>query len=369
MKSEFKSEKVLTALSGYLGLCSEQPEWQRQHLSGAGPVFFLEKRLSKFYNKKFAVTFCNATTALLSLAVAMELSDAEIITSPVNWGGSVAPFLFNQNKLYFTAINSASLNMDSDDLKSALNQNSKAVLSVDYNGNTVDSSVIKKFCRKNNLKYISDSSQSLGSFYNGKPAGYDADAIVLSFSPGKTFFAGEGGAVITNDEDLYEKLLWFSQHPERQKGALGISNYNEYAPINGRMNPLSAIFLNETFESSWNTLKTYQALCYNILTNLAETKLIKEIPHIVSAISSTFNNFSLLLNHSVHISQVNVWLATNNLPFRAEEYFPKLIPYDSVFREQFKGKFKCTDKLQDQKQFLSSQNRIILRELHKKIVI
>ena len=188
----------------------------------------------------------------------------------------------------------------------------------------------------------------------------------MSFSPGKTFFAGEGGAILTDDEIIYEKLLWNSQHPERQKASLGISHYNEYAPFNGRMNPLSAIFLNESFESSLSVLREYQALCFNVLSNLSKTKLIKETPFLSSSVSSTYFKFSVTLHSRVRLEQVNEWLITYNIPFRAVESFHQLIPYDPVFREQFKGKYKCTGKLQNQKPLFQLQNRITMKYLNEK---
>lgn len=355
-----KSEKTITTLKRYIEDCFVQPDEQRRHLSGAGATFLLEKKLRNFYGKRFAVTFCNATTALLTLSVALGLKNSEIITSPINWGGSVAPFLLNENKLCFTSVDSVSLNFDIQDLDSAVNPKTKAILSVDYNGNALDSRAIKNFSTINNLKYISDSAQSMGAYYNGKPAGYYADAVVLSFSPGKTFFGGEGGAVLTDDETIYEKLLWLSQHPERQKAVFGISNYNEYAPFNGRMNPLSAILLHETFESSLTALKIYQKKCYKVLVNLLFARLVEEPPYITSFTSSTFFNFSLSLKPTIKLNRVNEYLNDNKQPFTATQYLPKLIPFDPYFQKQFKGEYACTEKLEEVKSSFQSINRITL---------
>src|ERR1019366_9003589 len=59
------------------------------------------------------------------------------------------------------------------------------------------------------------------------------------FGPGKTIEAGEGGAVVTNDGELYQRLLWHTQHPRRQRSELGLAMDNEFA-LNGRMHPLAA---------------------------------------------------------------------------------------------------------------------------------
>lgn len=339
---------AINGLQGYIEGCFQQPSMQRQHLSGAGATHFFEEQLRVYYKKKYAITFCNATIALQALCIAMDLNNTEILTSPINWGGSISPFLLHRNKLRFTSFDPVSLNLFLSDLFSAITQKTKAVLSVDFNGTPVNSEAIKTFCSQNNLIYISDSAQSLGSFFNDKPAGYYADAIVLSFSPGKSFFAGEGGAVLTDDDNIYEKLLWYSQHPSRQKTVFGLSNYNDYAPINGRMNPLSAIFLNETFKDTFNALKEHQIKIFQLIKQLQANNLIEETPHIPTPSASTFFGIMLQLRKTSSIMQINEFLKLLNQPFFAYEYFPKLIPFEASFRKQFKRRFSCSNGLAEQ---------------------
>jgi len=355
-----KLQNAFDSLNRYIEDCFQQPSMQHQHLSGAGAIYFLEEKLRNYYNKKFAVAFSNATTAIQAVCIALDLHNTEILTTPVNWGGSISPFLLYKAKLRFASVDPVSLNLSLCDLSSAITPKTKAILSVDFNGTPADSEAIKSFCLQNNLHYISDSAQSLGSFLNNKPAGYFADATVLSFSPGKSFFAGEGGAVITDDENLFEKLIWYTQHPSKQKTIFGISNYNAYAPLNGRMNPLSAILLNETFEASFTELKRHQAKCFHLLNQLQKEQLVEPAPHIFLPASSTFFNFSLQLKSSVKMEQVNEFLQKQNHPFTAIASFPKLIPFDMSFRKQFKGSFTCSENLLQQKKSFQFNDRLKL---------
>ncbi len=344
-----ETTNAIASLVEYIDGCYSQPSSQHTHLTGAGAIFLLEKRLCDYYNKKYCVAFCNATTAMQAVCLAMDLHDTEILTTPINWGGSIAPFLLHRDKLRFTSFDSVSLNMDVRDLPSAITDKTKALISVDYNGTPADSKAIKGFCSEHDLKYISDSAQSFGAFRDEKPAGYFADAIILSFSPGKSLFGFEGGAVITDDEKLYEELIWYSQHPSKQKTVFGINNYNEYAPLNGRMNPLSAIFLNETFESSMAALKIYQEKCFQLLSQLQTKNLVEATPHISCPESSTFFSFSLQLKASVSLQQVTDFLNEQNQPFTGVSSIEKVIPFDSSFRKQFRGKFSCSENLLKQK--------------------
>lgn len=351
---------VNNSFQEYIESCLQHPYMQHQHLSGTGATYFLEEKLRTFYNKKHAIAFCNATTAMQSLCIAMDLKSTEILTSPINWGGSISPFLLHRNKLRFTSFDPVSLNLSVSDLPLTITQKTKAVLSVDYNGTPVDSQAIKSFCIDNNLFYISDSSQSLGSFNNNKPAGFFADSIVLSFSPGKSLFAGEGGAVLTNDDNLFEKLLWYSQHPSRQKIVLGLSYTNEYAPLNGRMNPLSAILLNETFESSLKALYKKQVKCFKLLCQLQNMKLVELTPHISKPTSSTFFSFTLQLKPNVTLQMLNCFLIKEKQPFTAIQSSLKLIPFDKSFKDQFRDKFSCSKNLLELNKALNNRNYIRL---------
>lgn len=338
--------RALKQINSYIEGCYQQPSNQRQHLSGNGAINNIAEKLCSFYGKKHAVMFCNATTALQAVCLAMELRDTEVLTTPLNWGGSVAPFLLHRNKLRFASFDESSLNISLEDLQFAITNKTKAILSVDYNGTAANSKVIKRFCADHGLKYIADCAQSLGAFRDSKPAGFFADAIVLSFSAGKSFFAGEGGAVITDDETLYEKLIWFSQHPSMQKTIFGISNFNEYAPLNGRMNPLSAILLNEIFEEVLVSLKDYQIRCFSLLKRLHREDLVENC-FLDSAEKSTFFNFSF--RSRADIQAVNCFLVKEKTGFTAIKSAPCPIPFDPVFFRNFKYKYTCSKTLRTQK--------------------
>lgn len=351
---------VTSSMKEYINNCYTNPSFQKQHLSGSDTIFNFEDKLRNYYNKKFALLFSNATTALHAVALAFELTNSEIITSPFNWGGSLTPFLLHRNKLRFTSVDVGSLNLSIDDLTSVLTSKSKAVLSVDYCGTPVDSEAIKYFCLKHDLKYIADCAQSLGASKNGKPAGYYADAIVLSFSSGKSIFGGEGGALVTDDEQLYEKLLWFSQHPSRQKSVFGLSNYNEYAPLNGRVNPLSAILLNSTFEFSMMQLMNSQFRYFEVIHQLQLKNLVEKATYISSPDSSTYFNFSLKLTPKTNLKMINKLLCKIDIHFSAVHSSLKMIPFDPSFKKQYKGKFSCSEKLKKQNSNLIFNDRITL---------
>ena len=85
-------------------------------------------------------------------------------------------------------------------------------MAVDFTGQAVEIERIRKICDKQGLVFIEDAAHSLGTKYNGRPVGSLADMTEFSFHPVKTCTAGEGGAVTTNDPELYKKLILFRTH-------------------------------------------------------------------------------------------------------------------------------------------------------------
>lgn len=323
----------------YFNDCLKNPLSQFQHLSGSGATYELEQKLKKHYSKKYAVTFSNCTTAMLTLCHSLNLKNKEVITTPLNWGGSISPIIFSGSKIIFSSIDQKSLNLNPSYLVNSLSSKTKAVLSVDYNGIPADSKQIKEFCKSNNLYYISDSAQSFGATRDQRPAGYFADFIVLSFGPGKSLFGGEGGAILTNDQEVYEKLIWYSQHPLRQKKTFGPDTYNEYTPINGRLNPLSALMLNELFYDYLEKIKTHQIRSYELLYLLRKNKFIHLPKQISQYNNSTYFKLQYLLFKNIKIKNINDFLKNNNFNFEATQYKPNLIPLDKMFIRQFKNKY------------------------------
>jgi len=331
--------KLTDKFNNYIKGCIKNPISQNQHLSGTGATYEFEEKLIKYYSKKHAVTFSNCTTAMLTLYHSLNFKNKEVITTPLNWGGSISPIIFSGSKIIFSSIDQKSLNLNPSDLVNSLSSKTKAVLSVDYNGIPADSKQIKEFCKSNNLYYISDSAQSFGAFRDQRPAGYFADFIVLSFGPGKSLFGGEGGAILTDNEEIYEKIIWFSQHPYRQKSTFGPDTYNEYLPFNGRLNPLSAIMLNNLFYVYLKRIKTKQVKTFELLNLLRKNKFIHLPKQIAQYNNSAYFKLQYLLFKSIKIEDINDFLKNNNFNFQATQYKPNLIPLDKSFVRQFKNKY------------------------------
>ena len=172
-----------------------------------------EKKLCEITGSKHAVLIANGTAALHAAAFAAGVGPGdEVITTPITFAASANCALYMGAKPVFADINPETYNIDPDSIENCITEKTKAVVAVDYTGQAVEYDRIRAICDKHNLIFIEDAAHSLGTKYNGKPVGSLADMTEFSFHPVKTCTAGEGGAVTTNDDELYKKLLLFRTH-------------------------------------------------------------------------------------------------------------------------------------------------------------
>ena len=179
-----------------------------------GPkVTELEQRLCELTNTKYAVVCSNGTAALHIAALAAGLGEGdELITTPITFAASANCALYCGAKPVFADINSETYNIDPESIKNHITENTKAVVAVDFTGQAVEIEKIRKICDENNLIFIEDAAHSIATKYNGRRVGSLADMTTFSFHPVKTITGGEGGAILTNDDTLYNKLVLAHTH-------------------------------------------------------------------------------------------------------------------------------------------------------------
>ncbi|WRB72947.1 UDP-4-amino-4,6-dideoxy-N-acetyl-beta-L-altrosamine transaminase [Helicobacter pylori] len=185
----------------------------KQLTQGKRSLLF-EEALCEFLGVKHALVFNSATSALLTLYRNFSDFNAdcnEIITTPISFVATANMLLESGYKPVFAEIKNDG-NIDELALEKLINERTKAIVSVDYAGKSVEIGSIQKLCKKHSLSFLSDSSHALGSEYQNKKVGGFALASVFSFHAIKPITTAEGGAVVTNDNELYEKMKWFRSH-------------------------------------------------------------------------------------------------------------------------------------------------------------
>lgn len=180
-----------------------------------------EAKICEVTGAKHAVLISNGTAALHAACFAASIGPGdEVITTPITFAASANCALYCGGKPVFADINPETYNIDPDSIEKRITEKTKAVVAVDFTGQAVEVQRIREICDKHNLIFIEDAAHSLGTKFNGKPIGNLADMTEFSFHPVKTCTAGEGGAITTNDDELYKKLLLFRTH--------GITRVNEW---------------------------------------------------------------------------------------------------------------------------------------------
>ncbi len=185
----------------------------KQLTQGKRSLLF-EEALCEFLGVKHALVFNSATSALLTLYRNFSDFNAdcnEIITTPISFVATANMLLESGYKPVFAEIKNDG-NIDELALEKLINKKTKAVVSVDYAGKSVEIGSIQKLCKRHSLSFLSDSSHALGSEYQNKKVGGFALASVFSFHAIKPITTAEGGAVVTNDGELYEKMKLFRSH-------------------------------------------------------------------------------------------------------------------------------------------------------------
>ncbi|WQY82207.1 UDP-4-amino-4,6-dideoxy-N-acetyl-beta-L-altrosamine transaminase [Helicobacter pylori] len=185
----------------------------KQLTQGKRSLLF-EEALCEFLGVKHALVFNSATSALLTLYRNFSEFSAdcnEIITTPISFVATANMLLESGYRPVFAEVKNDG-NIDELALEKLITKKTKAIVSVDYAGKSVEVGSIQKLCKKHSLSFLSDSSHALGSEYQNKKVGGFALASVFSFHAIKPITTAEGGAVVTNDSELYEKMKLFRSH-------------------------------------------------------------------------------------------------------------------------------------------------------------
>lgn len=268
---------MYNAVNAYIKKSLNNKDIAYSHLTGNGATTELEAKLCSSYGAKHALCVDSATNGLMYLLLAIGLQRCEILTTPLSFGGTIAGAMYLGCKFHFADIDQ-NLNIDPKSVEKILYENRKikCVLAVDFAGNPHNMNDLYDICDRYGVWHFTDAAQSMGCVCSNAPK--LNDAIVVSFGSGKTVFAGgEGGAIMTNNTELYNMLLLICQHPHRQEHDLGIGYSNEFS-LNGRIHPIAAILANESLEKGIELAKVKRAIYLNALRTISTFESVEYIP-------------------------------------------------------------------------------------------
>lgn len=171
-----------------------------------------EEKIADYIGVKYALVFNSATSALYASYKATHLDENHCaITSPISFVATSNMMLECNSKPIFCDIKRDG-NIDEKSISSLINDKTAAIVSVDYAGNSVEAEKIRSICTEKNLTFISDSSHSFGGKYKDKKIGTLADITIFSFHAIKPITTAEGGALLTNNAEIYEHAKLIRSH-------------------------------------------------------------------------------------------------------------------------------------------------------------
>jgi dTDP-4-amino-4,6-dideoxygalactose transaminase len=208
---------------------------------GGPKVQEFERKCEDFFQVKHAISVNSWTSGLIAAvgAIGIEPGD-EVIVSPWTMTASVTAIL-NWNAIpVFADIEEKTFNIDIKSVEKNISKYTKAIMAIDMFGRSCDIKSIMKLAKKYNLKVITDSAQSPGAMHNGQYAGTHSDIGGYSLNYHKHIHTGEGGVIVTNDDDLAERMRLIRNHGEAVVGDKGEENINNIIGYNFRMGEIEA---------------------------------------------------------------------------------------------------------------------------------
>ena len=172
-----------------------------------------EKAFADYLNVRYAVALPSCTSALhLSLAALRIGPGDEVIVPDITWIATAAPISYVGATPIFADIDEKTWCISPISYEKCITDKTKAVIPVDLYGGMPDWSELREISKKYDIAVIEDAAEALGSEYKGKKVGSFGDTGVFSFHGSKTMTTGEGGMLVTNDEEIYERVLFLRDH-------------------------------------------------------------------------------------------------------------------------------------------------------------
>ena len=278
-------------LSQFLG------EWTPDFFGGEN-VQLLEKEWSEYFRTKHAVSVNSATSGLYAAVGAAGISPGdEVIVSPYTMTASATAAIVYGGIPVFADIDPEIYCITPDSIQNHITPFTKAIIVVDLFGHPADMDEIMKIAQENDLIVIEDAAQAPGATYKGSYAGTIGHIGVFSLNVHKTIQCGEGGIIVTNDDNFAERLQLIRNHGEVVVKGKGVKNIQNMVGFNYRMTEIEAAISREQLKKLKRLLIPRIKAANYLTSNLKECPYINT-PLVKNDVRHGYYLYSLRYNDS-----------------------------------------------------------------------
>lgn len=215
----------------------------------SGIIKEFEQSFASLHGVKYALAVSSGTMALYSAYFAIGLSEGdEVICTSYSYHATAAPLLHFGVSIVFCDVEPDTGNIDAYNIEALISSKTKAIVTNDQWGHPCDKELIISICKKHGLKYIEDCSHAHFSEYKHRYTGTFGDVSCFSLQGKKLLSGGEGGILLTNDQDIYERAVLLGHNLKRPSQSVKNSLYKPLERtgygLKLRMHPLAAVIVN-----------------------------------------------------------------------------------------------------------------------------
>ena len=208
---------------------------------GGPKVQEFERKCEAYFGVKHAVTVNSLTSGLIAAVGALGIEPGdEVIVSPWTMSSSATAILHWNAIPVFADIEAETFCIDPKSVEANITQYTKAILAVDICGHSAEIDALRAIAHRHGLKLISDTAQAPGAIYKGRYAGTLADIGGYSLNYHKHVHTGEGGIMVTDDDNLAERMRLIRNHAEAVVGDKGVTNLQNMVGYNFRLGEIES---------------------------------------------------------------------------------------------------------------------------------
>lgn len=284
---------------------------------GGSKVKEFESACSDYFKVKHAITVNSWTSGLIAAVGAINIEPGdEVIVTPWTMSATASAILHWNAIPVFADIDPMTFNLCPKSVEANITPYTKAIMAVDIFGQSADMDALLGVAKKYNLKVISDTAQSPGAIYKGKYAGTLADVGGYSLNYHKHIHTGEGGIIVTDDDQIADRLRLIRNHAEVVVEAKGVSSINNMIGYNFRLGEIESAIGIEQIKKLHRFVRSRQDIANKLSEGLKNLDGIS-LPYVMDECTHVYYVYPIVLDIDllgVNRDQIHAALVAEGVP-------------------------------------------------------